>query len=104
MHYQLDNMREKRLGFGELIKRRLIDGRAKNTQLPLVRLWLSLLAYNLWNLWRRLALPTQVATWSLTSLQQRLVKTGGRWSSMLVTTPTVCQLDAGLSARLKIGA
>ena len=30
------------------------------------------------NLWRRLALPMQVATWSLTSLQQRLVKTGGR--------------------------
>jgi hypothetical protein len=43
-----------------------------------VRLWLSLIAYNLGNLWRRLALPTQVATWSLTSLQQRLVKTGGR--------------------------
>jgi Transposase DDE domain group 1 len=36
------------------------------------RLWLSLIAYNLGNLWRRLALPTQVATWSLTSLQQRL--------------------------------
>jgi Transposase DDE domain group 1 len=30
------------------------------------------------NLWRQLALPTQVATWSLTSLRQRLVKTGGR--------------------------
>jgi Transposase DDE domain group 1 len=29
-------------------------------------------------LWRRLVLPTQIATWSLTSLQQRLVKTGGR--------------------------
>jgi hypothetical protein len=43
-----------------------------------VRLWLSLIAYNFGNLWRRLALPTQVATWSLTSLQQRLVKTGGR--------------------------
>ena len=43
-----------------------------------VRLWLSLIAYNLGNLWCRLALPTQVATWSLTSLQQRLVKTGGR--------------------------
>ena len=43
-----------------------------------VRLWLSVIAYNLGNLWRRLALPTQVATWSLTSLQQRLVKTGGR--------------------------
>jgi len=43
-----------------------------------VRLWLSLIAYNLGNLWRRLALPTRVANWSLTSLQQRLVKTGGR--------------------------
>ena len=43
-----------------------------------VRLWLSLIAYNLGNLWRRLALPTRVATWSLTSLQQRLAKTGGR--------------------------
>jgi len=37
-----------------------------------VRLWLSLIAYNLGNLWPRLALPTQLATWSLTSLQQRL--------------------------------
>src|SRR5271169_4778732 len=43
-----------------------------------VRLWLSLIAYNLGNLWRRLALPSPVATWSLTSVQQRLVKTGGR--------------------------
>ncbi len=43
-----------------------------------VRLWLSVIAYNLGNLWRRLAPPTQVATWSLTSLQQRLVKIGGR--------------------------
>jgi hypothetical protein len=30
------------------------------------------------NLWRSLVLPTRVDTWSLTSLQQRLVKTGGR--------------------------
>ncbi len=43
-----------------------------------VRLGLSLLAYNLGNLWRRLALPKQIENWSLTSLQQRLVKTGGR--------------------------
>jgi hypothetical protein len=43
-----------------------------------VRLWLSVIAYNLGNLWRRLALPSPVTTWSLTSLQQRLVKTGGR--------------------------
>ncbi len=44
----------------------------------MVRLWLSLIAYNLGNLWRRLALPKGIGNWSLTSLQQRLVKTGGR--------------------------
>jgi hypothetical protein len=43
-----------------------------------VRLWLSLIAYNLGNLWRRLVLPKKIGHWSLTSLQQRLVKTGGR--------------------------
>jgi hypothetical protein len=43
-----------------------------------VRLWLSLIAYNLGNLWRRLVLPKKIESWSLTSLQQRLVKTGGR--------------------------
>jgi hypothetical protein len=43
-----------------------------------VRLALSLLAYNLGNLWRRLGLPREIENWSLTSLQQRLVKTGGR--------------------------
>ena len=43
-----------------------------------VRLWLSLIAYNLGNLWRRLVLPRRIEKWSLTSLQRRLVKTGGR--------------------------
>jgi hypothetical protein len=43
-----------------------------------VRLALSLLAYNLGNLWRRLVLPERIENWSLTSLQQRLMKTGGR--------------------------
>jgi len=43
-----------------------------------VRSWLSVIAYNLGKLWRRLALPLGVGNWSLTSLQQRLVKTGGR--------------------------
>ena len=43
-----------------------------------VRLWLSVIAYNMGNLWRRLVLPRRIAKWSLTSLQQRLVKTGGR--------------------------
>jgi hypothetical protein len=42
-----------------------------------VRLGLSVLAYNLRNLWPRLALPKGIENWSLTSLQQRLVKTGG---------------------------
>jgi len=39
---------------------------------------MSVIAYNLGNLWRRLALPQRIGNWSLTSLQQRLVKTGGR--------------------------
>ena len=43
-----------------------------------VRLWLSVLEYNLGNLWRRLVLPKKIENWSLTSLQQRLAKTGGR--------------------------
>jgi hypothetical protein len=43
-----------------------------------VRLWLSVLVYNLGNLWLRLVLPKRIDLWWLTSLQQRLVKTGGR--------------------------
>ena len=43
-----------------------------------VRLHLSVLAYNLGNLWRRMVLPRRIDHWSLTSLRQRLVKTGGR--------------------------
>jgi len=31
-----------------------------------------------WSVWRRLVLPRKIENWSLTSLQQRLVKTGGR--------------------------
>ena len=42
-----------------------------------VHLQLSVLAYNLGNLWRRLVLPKRIDSWSLTSLR-RLVKTGGR--------------------------
>ncbi len=43
-----------------------------------VRLALRLLAYNLGNLWRRVALPKRIENGPLTSLQQRLAKTGGR--------------------------
>jgi len=40
--------------------------------------WLSVIAYNLGNMWRRLVLPSGIKNWSLTSLQQQLVKTAGR--------------------------
>ncbi len=43
-----------------------------------VRLWLTIIAYNLGNLWRRLVLSHRIGKWSLTILQRRLVKTGGR--------------------------
>ena len=43
-----------------------------------VRLGLFILAYNLGNLFRRLALPEAIKRWSLTSVQTRLIKTGGR--------------------------
>jgi len=39
---------------------------------------LGVIAYNLDNLPRRLTLPLAIQNWSLTSLQQRLFKTGGR--------------------------
>ena len=55
-----------------------------------VRLQLSVLSYNLGNLWRRLVLPTRIERWSLTSLQQRLVKTGravGKTRALLLAVP-----------------
>ena len=42
------------------------------------RLWLFVLAYNLGNFLRRLVLPECMRHWTLTSLQTRLIKTGGR--------------------------
>ena len=43
-----------------------------------VRMWLCVMAYNPGSLWRRLMLPKRIESWSLASLQQRLVKPGGR--------------------------
>jgi Transposase DDE domain group 1 len=43
-----------------------------------VRLLLGVIAYHLGKLLRRLVLPLTIQRWSLTSLQQRLFKTGGR--------------------------
>ena len=48
------------------------------TEMRKVRLLLGVIAYNLGNLLRRLVLPVAIQSWSLTSLQQRLFKTGGR--------------------------
>jgi len=39
-----------------------------------VRFWLSVVAYNLGNLWRTLALPRRIGTCTVTSLLKRLVK------------------------------
>lgn len=39
---------------------------------------LSVIAYNLGNLWRRLVLPRRIGKPSLASLQQRLMSMGGR--------------------------
>src|SRR6476469_7018025 len=43
-----------------------------------VRLQLFALAYNLANFLRSLALPNEVAQWSLTTLREKLVKIGAR--------------------------
>ncbi len=43
-----------------------------------VRLALFVLAYNLGNFLRRLVLPAEMASWSLTSLREKLVKIGAR--------------------------
>ena len=65
--------------FGELFPRvGFIVTNLEMDSRVVVRLWLSVIAYNLGNLWRRLVLPNRIDNWSLTSLQQRLVKTGGR--------------------------
>ncbi len=74
-----------------------------------VRCWLSVIAYNLGNLWRRLALPARIGKWSLTSLQQRLVKTGGRlikharyYWLLLAESHLTRRLFAGMLARIAV--
>ena len=42
-----------------------------------MRLGLFIMAYNLGNFLRRLVLPESMKHWSLTSLQTRMIKTGG---------------------------
>jgi hypothetical protein len=47
-----------------------------------VRLRLFILAYNLGNFLRRLALPEAVRDWSLRSVQVKLIKIGADWCAM----------------------
>jgi hypothetical protein len=70
------------------------------------RLQLSLLACNLGSLWRRLVLPKRIDAWSLTSLQQRLAKTGASDASSTPATTGCCRLAygrAGPRYRRKVG-
>ena len=71
---------DERLGFSERIEEHLTDSRANNARFSFTDLLRQsvYIAYNLGNLWRRLLLPRRIEKGSLTSLQQRLVKTGGR--------------------------
>ena len=71
---------DERLGFSERIEEHLTDSWANNARFSFTDLLRQsvYIAYNLGNLWRRLLLPRRIEKGSLTSLQQRLVKTGGR--------------------------
>jgi hypothetical protein len=74
-----------------------------------VRLWLSVIAYNLGNLWRRLVLPKRIDQWSPTGLQQRLVKTGGRlvkharyYWLLLAESHLSCRLFGSMLRRIEL--
>jgi Transposase DDE domain group 1 len=67
-----DNSRTKNLSVAKML---VFSHRFRSND---VRLCLTVLAYNLGNLWRRLVLPQKSGNWSLTSLQLRLEKPGGR--------------------------
>jgi hypothetical protein len=63
---------------------------------------LSLIACNLGNLWRRLVLPMKIENWSLTGLQQRLVK-HARYYWLILAESHLKRRLAGSMAR-RIGA
>src|SRR5713226_5318667 len=69
---------DKRLGLDTLIEQHFTRLPSHRFRANEVRLLLGVIAYNLGNLLRRLVLPVSIENWSLTSLQQRLFKTGGR--------------------------
>ena len=53
-----------------------------------VRLQLHALAYNLGNFLRTLATPEPIKDWSLTSLKEKLIKIGARWSATDAMLPS----------------
>jgi hypothetical protein len=59
-----------------------------------MRLLLSVIAYNLVNIWRRLVLPNRIADWSLTGLRQLLVKHAGIGFDHGVGHPLLLLYDA----------
>ena len=68
-----------------------------------MRLLLGVIAYNLGNLLRRFILPLAIQSWSLTSLQQRLFKTGGRvirHARYFILQLAECQLTQRLFAQI----
>jgi hypothetical protein len=66
-----------------------------------VRLWPGVIEYTLGNLWRQLVLPKEIKSWSLTSLQQRLVKTGGR---LVKHAPLLLDIDGKPSDAAPVGS
>jgi Transposase DDE domain group 1 len=67
-----------------------------------VRLWLGVIAYNLGNLWRRLGLPKGIKSWSLTSLQQRLVKHARYYWLLLAESHLTRRLFGGMLRRMEV--
>jgi Transposase DDE domain group 1 len=66
-----------------------------------VRLWLSVIAYNLGNLWR-MVLPKRIDKWSLTSLQQRLVKHARYYWLLLADSHLTRRLFASRVHRIEL--
>lgn len=67
-----------------------------------VRLWLSVIAYNLGNLWRRLVLLKRIDNWSLTSLQQRLAKHARYNWLLLAESQLIRQLFGAMLRRIEL--
>ena len=66
-----------------------------------MRLWLSVVVYNLGNLWRRLVLPKGIGKWSLASLQRRLAKHARCYWLLLAESHMTRRLFASMVRRIE---